>query len=592
MTDQFSLVSKPFHLIILAFGLIMAVMMTGHWADPFLALENDDKMRLLQVRGLMAGQSWFDTVQYRLGFDDGVQIHWSRFVDLPIAAIIWTAGWFVPVAQAETVAFVVWPLLLFTATYLVVCRVTFYFLGNEYNLFAPLMVVVLLIESGQFSIGRLDHHNVQILCMMIALMAAFSAQDSMKNGLIGGIAAGFSLTIGLETLPYVAWLCIWPAVLLVWNGEKFAQRVKGFGLGFGLIFIFVYLLTWPVDRSSFRCDDFGLDLGSIGVLGAIGLALCAHLTAHRSALIRMASIAALAVVTIAFAVIFAPACLDNPMNQLHPIVLTDWLERIVEAQSLISALGSDEGWRYYAIPITVIIAVALLVILAIKPQYRLKCVLLLGLIVLSLGMTIYQLRGVTFLAFFALFPSAYFVCLNYNKFRATRSLVPFAIAIFFLFAANQGAWTTAFSSLYEEPAPEIAASRVEHENLDALCDDYRSLDVLATLPAGRVLAGTNLAMNILAVTDHEVLASNFHRNHDGIKTFIEILRTDGDQTAQQLQNLQVNYIVVCKVDQATIQFVPTDVPSFWTKLLSSDAPNYVVRITSIDDPVQIFKVKD
>src|SRR3990167_2986593 len=49
--------------------------------------DGDDVMRLVQVRDLLNGQGWFDLVQPRLGPEGGTLMHWSRLVDLPIAAI-------------------------------------------------------------------------------------------------------------------------------------------------------------------------------------------------------------------------------------------------------------------------------------------------------------------------------------------------------------------------------------------------------------------------------------------------------------------------------------------------------------------------
>ncbi len=56
--------------------------------------DNDDAMRLVEVRDLLNGQGWFDLMQYRLGPAPGTLMHWSRFVDLPIAALISFFGLF------------------------------------------------------------------------------------------------------------------------------------------------------------------------------------------------------------------------------------------------------------------------------------------------------------------------------------------------------------------------------------------------------------------------------------------------------------------------------------------------------------------
>ncbi|VAW13567.1 hypothetical protein MNBD_ALPHA11-599, partial [hydrothermal vent metagenome] len=50
--------------------------------------DSDDAMRLVVVQDFLAGQGWFDKIQYRLNTPYGAPIHWSRLVDLPIAGLI------------------------------------------------------------------------------------------------------------------------------------------------------------------------------------------------------------------------------------------------------------------------------------------------------------------------------------------------------------------------------------------------------------------------------------------------------------------------------------------------------------------------
>ena len=44
----------------------------------------DDTLRLIQLRDLVAGQGWFDLMQYRVNPPDGLAMHWSRLVDVPL----------------------------------------------------------------------------------------------------------------------------------------------------------------------------------------------------------------------------------------------------------------------------------------------------------------------------------------------------------------------------------------------------------------------------------------------------------------------------------------------------------------------------
>ena len=48
----------------------------------------DDQLRLVQLRDFLGGQSWWDSSQYRLNAPDGAPMHWSRLIELPLAAII------------------------------------------------------------------------------------------------------------------------------------------------------------------------------------------------------------------------------------------------------------------------------------------------------------------------------------------------------------------------------------------------------------------------------------------------------------------------------------------------------------------------
>ena len=81
-------------------------------AQDLIGPDNDDSMRLVEVRDLLAGQGWFDLHQYRLGLEGGTLMHWSRFVDLPIAVLIKFFSLFLTATAAEGVAATLWPLIL------------------------------------------------------------------------------------------------------------------------------------------------------------------------------------------------------------------------------------------------------------------------------------------------------------------------------------------------------------------------------------------------------------------------------------------------------------------------------------------------
>src|SRR3954465_12268177 len=100
-------------LVLLAWLGNCAWLIYSKWSSiHFFALgDTDDNMRMMQVRGLLHGQGWFDLRQYRMNPPLGANIHWSRLVDLPIAGLILALRPLIGGAGAERWAVAVAPLL-------------------------------------------------------------------------------------------------------------------------------------------------------------------------------------------------------------------------------------------------------------------------------------------------------------------------------------------------------------------------------------------------------------------------------------------------------------------------------------------------
>nr|MCU0908161.1 hypothetical protein [Paracoccaceae bacterium] len=82
--------------IVLGLALVTLAARAAHMAVEPMAwvgrADNDDIMRLLSVRTFLDGQVWFDMRQYRLLPPDGLDMHWSRYIDAAIAGLIGLFG--------------------------------------------------------------------------------------------------------------------------------------------------------------------------------------------------------------------------------------------------------------------------------------------------------------------------------------------------------------------------------------------------------------------------------------------------------------------------------------------------------------------
>lgn len=180
--------------------------------------DTDDNLRLAQVRAWLGGQGWYDLVQHR--FDPahgGGNIHWSRLVDLPIAAIILILKPLLGGADAERIAVAVAPqiplLLLMFSLALTMKRLV-------HDRAWPLPIIGLISAYstiGMFAPLRIDHHGWQLAFLALAISGMADPRRA-RGGAVLGIASGLSLAIGLEMLIYLALLG--GATVLLWVSDR------------------------------------------------------------------------------------------------------------------------------------------------------------------------------------------------------------------------------------------------------------------------------------------------------------------------------------------------------------------------------------
>src|SRR5690606_5484589 len=139
-------------------------------APDYVGPDNDDVMRLVQVRDFLNGQGWFDLMQYRLGLEGGTLMHWSRLIDLPIAGLILFFGLFLSPQSAEALALTVWPLLLVGPS-MAAMGLAGRRIGGQQGMHIAMALTALLVATGnRFLPGAIDHHNVQLV--LIAILTA------------------------------------------------------------------------------------------------------------------------------------------------------------------------------------------------------------------------------------------------------------------------------------------------------------------------------------------------------------------------------------------------------------------------------------
>ncbi len=160
-----------------------------HW---FSLGDTDDNMRYLQVRDWLNGQSWWDLSQHRMDPPRGANIHWSRLVDLPIAALMLFFRLFMSPMEADKLALGVAPLIpllpLMLALAFIARRLTrprpdgAGGAWSDHGWFvAMLLPLGTQMGLGMFMPMRVDHHGWQLALTATALAGLVDRQMGARR---------------------------------------------------------------------------------------------------------------------------------------------------------------------------------------------------------------------------------------------------------------------------------------------------------------------------------------------------------------------------------------------------------------------------
>jgi len=526
--------------------LIWAVSVATYlFAGQGLTVSTDDAMRLVQVRDLLAGQSWFDVTQHRLSPPAGVAMHWSRLIDLPLAILIRAGEIAVPAVQAERVALAVWPAALLLVLLFGVVRLARDLADDSAARLALIFAALMAPVLQHFRPGAIDHHNAQLVLTVWAL--ALMVRDRPGGAALAGALCALSLAIGQEMVPMIAVLSGLITLRWIMRGEPCRPAAAAFGIALGAVTLGLFVATVPPSRYlTATCDALSIVQVAIAVCGGFGLAILAAWRSLNAVRRRVAGAAGLGEVVSAIVVLGFPACLGDPYSQLEPRLAALWLANVSEARSIASMMRDlpHEVLPYYGLPA---IGLVLGIYRCRNDLDRWGWVLGTSALAMATLIAIWQVRGsatANALAL-ALVAAALVRGLPVPEGRAVffglgRAVLVAALVInplTLIAAGRAAAWAVEQASGTRRPT--VIADGPGTCRLPA---DYAPL---ARLPQGLVLGFIDAGPYLLMQTPHRVLAAPFHRNVHGNAAMLEVFLGRPEEAAGRLAALGVDYVAFC-----------------------------------------------
>jgi hypothetical protein len=534
----------------------------------------DDIMRLLQVRDWIAGESWFNVTQYRLNPPAGVPMHWSRLVDVPIAAVILLTRPFLGQFGSETAAIVAVPLFTLGIVMLLVHAIGLKLTSARPALVAAIVTPFSLGALKQMRPMRIDHHGWQIVMALAAILAALDDRPR-RSGIIAGIAMALWLNISIEGLPYAA--AVGALFAFCWamasdDAAAEADRLRTYLATLAASSLLLFGLThYPSTWLSQPRDV----VTPAHLAAFIVAAIIALFAARPSIERRETRIAALACVGLgALVAVFAvdPHWLKGPFGSLPPLVKEMWYNQIDEGLPLWQ-ISWDESAMALAQPLVGIVG-ALVALCSVKGAARNLWISYFFLLAAATVATIYVLRFGTTASIIALPATAYLCQRAYHGARKI-SLMPARVA------ATAGAlciMTPAFAVPLSVAPPN---KRLERAIKAAdLCSRRTEIEKLRALPTGDIAAPVEITPAILLSTPDRAVASGHHRNASGINDVLELFLYSPKEGARIVTRRNVDYVVFCMNAPESIRFANRGPGGLAAMLQAGKAPDWL-------EPVEI-----
>ncbi|NOT72013.1 MAG: hypothetical protein HOP09_12275 [Hyphomicrobium sp.] len=569
----------------LAFAVIAvrAVLTTGQGMSNFLG-DMDDATRLVAVREFMNGAPWFDTTTMTMGGTGGMLSHWSRLIDLPIAAIIAALKLVMPVATAELVARAVWPLIVLAPLLWTLQQTVTRVAGQSAGAIALALTVLCPLGLYQFDVGRIDHHNVMIAATVSAALLMWANPASLYSWRLAGALSGLSLVIGFEALAPAAALAVFAALWgLVARGQ--ANPARGFTIAMMLTLACGFLLTIPPSRwMDIRCDAISLNLVALSTIAGSGLITALSPARDWSVPVRFAIAGAGAVVGLIVYGALEPKCLAGPMGQLPAELKPVWLDYVAETRSILRDLLTGKIEQslgliaFFAIGIA---AQAQRLATTRKPAD----LFLLAATLAFTAFACWQYKYISYASFLAIAPIACWIA----TLRGTPDVSPVAVQAFVAVLMSQAALLGVSARMQKAFAAPVIVNESVRIGAEA-CETNSAVRDLAALPPGLIAARIDLGAYVTAVTPHRVLSAPYHRIADAIIANHHIFasRTDAE-AARLLAREKIDYVVTCKgLDDPFVTELQWQ-GTLRANLVASRAPAFLEPVT-LDNPATLFRV--
>jgi len=531
----------------------------------------DDLMRMQEVRDWLGGQSWFDVTQYRIAPPTGLSMHWSRLLDVPLAAVILLVRPFAGQAQAELAASVIVPLATFATIAALIAAIARRTLGiDKWAVVAALCAVA---NVGMISVARpmrIDHHGWQAACAL-AMALALIGDRTLRRAAVAGLFAALWMHISLEGIVFTAGCSVWLGLRWILGQERCPFALPAFlgaaaaaSLGFFLVGHGGALF----DRTF--CDAISPVHMVVFALAAAGSAMAVrfapdHIVARGLALGGAALVAAMTYK------LWAPQCGGGAFSALTPLTYRLWYLTVAEGLPLWTQPAMLAfGWLAFPL---IGVAGTIYAIRTAPPGHRPVLIDYAALLVIAILIGCVLMRASALANLLAVPGALAGFAPLWQRIKAIPHAllrVPAsALAILFVIPA-----TPAFLALAATPEAKSAPGP-QH----AQCTSAANMRHFDALPAAVLMTTLDSSQMLIYATHQSAVGSGYHRNVAAMEDVIRFYTAD-DATAHAIMKRHGSgYAFVCPGDGDARKYSEAAPQGLAARLEAGTPPNWLRPVT-------------
>jgi hypothetical protein len=502
-------------------------------------VDTDDAMRLVMVRGLLAGHGWFNEHVARLQPPLGVTMHWSRLIDGAIAALILLFRTVTSRPLAEILATMIWPVLwIFPAALsaLVIARR----LGGAAAVFVAVVFLPFFQPAFiQFRPGHIDHDNVQIALFLVAVAGTMTFDRSRWGAIAAGAGTALALNIGIEALPLAALLGAYLGLRLALD-PALARPVQRYGLALALTTAAVFLAqTAPALWGVPRCDQIAVNLvAGLAVAGAGLVVLGALAPRLPGTLPRLGILAATGIAALGTYLGIHPSCLHGPFADIDPRLFSLWLDHVQEMMPLATALSRDPstGLAFGTGPIFAL-AVTLFALRVRAVRRDPAWLLAIVLEIMATAATVYAIRDSSYAMWLAV-PALAAALARLDVLGRPQRLVRTTVTACAVSPLAATYLAMQLAGLIESPPQNDPGGLMA-------CSAKSSFAALAALPQGTVVGDIDLGPFILLYTHDAAESAPYHRLGPGILAAWAVMTAPPGEARELVARGRYAYVAHC-----------------------------------------------